>query len=115
MAPVVVVIMLVMARVGQRGPSTDMNVVIVSFDDHNIVCVFGVVMVIVVMIVVVMVVVAVAWIRGAAVESEVAIRPIDVDARTRIAFFLCQWLYCRRRKAMRTRMMRVDAQRQKRR
>jgi len=56
----------VMARVGQRGPSTDMNVVVVTFDDHNVVGVLRVMMVIVVvivvMIVVVMVVVAVAWI-----------------------------------------------------
>ena len=84
-----------MARVGQRGPSTDMNVVVVSLDDHNVVGVLRGVMVIMVMIVVVIAVVAVAWIRGAAVETDVAIRPIDVDVRTRTAVFLCQWLYCR--------------------
>ena len=56
-----------------------MNIVVVSFDDNNVVCVLRVVMVIVVVMVVV--VVAVAWIQGAAVESDVAIRPVDVDAR----------------------------------
>lgn len=96
-----------------------MDIIIVSFDDHNVVGVLRVMMVIivviVVMIVVVMVVVAVAWIRVAAVESDVTIRPVDVDARTRPAFFLCQWLYCRRRRAMLVRVMRIDAARQKRR
>ena len=57
-----------------------MNIVVVSFDDNNVVCVLRVVMVIVVVMVVV-VVVAVAWIQSAAVESDVAIRPVDVDAR----------------------------------
>lgn len=93
-----------------------MNVVIVSFDDHNIVGVLRVVMVIVVVIVVmiVVVVVAVTRIQGAAVESDVAIRPIDVDARARPVFFLCHWLCWRRRRAMLGRVMRIGAPRQER-
>ena len=74
-----------------------------------------IVVVIVVMIVVVIVVVAVAWIQNAAVESDVTIRPIDVDTGARLAFFLCQWLYCRRRRAMLVRVIRIGAPRQKRR
>jgi len=70
-----------------------MNIVIVSFDSNNIVSVLRVMMVIVVVIVVMIVVVmvvAVAWIQGAAVESDVTIHPVDVDVRARPAFFLCQ-------------------------
>jgi len=35
-----VVFVVAVTRVGQRGSSTDMNVVVVSFDNHNIVGVF---------------------------------------------------------------------------
>ena len=119
--PIVIVMMMVMvvamAGVGQRRPSTDMNGVTVSFDDHSVdvVCVLRVVTVIVVMIMVMMAVVAMAWVQGAAVESGVAVHPADVDVRTRPTFFLSQWLYCRRRRAVLARMMRIGAPSQKRR
>jgi len=95
-----------------------MDVVIVSFDDNNVVGVLQVMMVIVVVIIVMIVVVmvvAVARIQGAAVESDMTICPVDVDARARPAFFLCQWLYCRQRRAMLMRVLRIGALRQKRR
>ena len=34
---VMVVVVVMMTRVGQGGSSTDMNIVVVSFDDHYIV------------------------------------------------------------------------------
>jgi hypothetical protein len=34
---VVVVMMMAMTRVGQRGSSTDMNIIVVSLDNHNVV------------------------------------------------------------------------------
>jgi hypothetical protein len=67
-------------------------------------------MMIVVMITVVMVVMAVAGIRdrgwGTTFEICVAVRPVDVDVRSRPTFFLCKLLCCRRREAMFVRVMR---------
>ena len=37
MVGVVVMVVMAMVRVGQWGSSTDMDIVVVSFDDHNIV------------------------------------------------------------------------------
>ena len=89
----VVVMMVAMTRVGQRGSSTNMNIVVVSFDNHNVVVgVLRATMMIVVMVAVVMVVVAVAWIRdrgwGTTFGSCMAVRPIDVDVRSCPTFFL---------------------------
>ena len=76
------------------------------------------VIVVVIAVVVVVVVVAVAWIRsrnwGATVESDMAVRPIDVDARSGTTFLLCQLLCRGLRGAMLVRMMRIISPRQKR-
>lgn len=76
-------------------------------------------MVIVVMItMVVMVVVAVVWIWGwswgATVESDMAVRPVDVDVRAGLALFLCQLLCCCMIGTTLVRMMRGISPRQKR-
>ena len=97
---VVIVPVIAMFRVGKRGSSTDTNVVIISFDDHNVVGVLRTMMA-----PVMMVMVAVAWIRGrgrgggTTVKSDVAICPVDVDERSR-ATILRQLLCCCRLGAM---------------
>ena len=62
-------------------------------------------------IVMVVVVVAVAWIRDrgwrTTSESDVTVRPIDMDVRTRITFSLCRLLCCCRQGAMLIRMIRL--------
>jgi len=97
---VVIVSMIAMSRVGQRGSSTDMNIVVVSFDDHNVIGVLRTVMA-----PVMMAMVAVAWIRGrgrgggTTIKGDVAICPIDVDERS-CTMILRQLLCCCRLGAM---------------
>jgi hypothetical protein len=95
---IVVVVVMVVMRVGEGRPSADMNIIVVSFDDHNVVCVLGavVVVVVVVAVVVVVVVVTVTWIWdgnwGTTVESDVAVHPVDVNVGARFSLVLCRLL-----------------------
>jgi len=104
-----VAVVVAVTRVGQRGSSTDMNIVVVSFDNHNIVGVFRPVMTIAAMIVVVVVFVAVAWIRErgwrATTKSDMAVLPVDVDVRSRPRLSLCRLLCCCRHRVILVRMM----------
>jgi len=72
-----------------------MNVVVVSFDNYDIVRVLRAMTMIVVMVaVMVVMVVARIWDRRATVISDVAVHPIDMDVRSRPKFFLlscCSW------------------------
>ena len=89
--------------VGEGRPSADVNIIVVSFDDHNVVCVLGAVVVVAVVMVVV-VVVTVTWIWdgnwGTTVESNVAVHPVDVNVGARSSLVLCRLLYWRWRGAM---------------
>ena len=92
-----VVVMMVMTGVGQWRPSTDVNIIVVSLDDHNVVYVLRAMMMIVV-ITVMMVVVAVAvagireGVRGAAAESGVAVHRVNMNVRLRPRSLLCRLL-----------------------
>lgn len=72
-----------------------MNIIVVSFDNHNLVRVLRAMMMIV-MITVMMVVMAVAgvWdgIRGTTTVSDVAVHRVDVSVRSRPGSFLCRFL-----------------------
>lgn len=84
---------MVVTAVGQRRPSADVNIIVVSLDDHNIVGVLRPMMMIVV-ITVMIVVVAVVGIRegGATTEGDVAVHPLDVNVRSGPGSSLCRLL-----------------------
>jgi hypothetical protein len=92
---VVMMVVVVTVRVRQGGPSTDVNIVIIAFDDHHVVRVLGIVAVVVI-VMVVMMMVTVARIREggrrATLESDVAVHTIDVDEGFRPALSLHRWL-----------------------
>lgn len=93
-----VVVVMVVTRVGHWGSSIDVDIVVVSFDNHNVVSVLRAVVMIVVMVVVV-VVMSWIWEGGwrTTVKGDVAVCPIDMNVRTRPTFYLCRLLCCCRR------------------
>lgn len=81
-------VVVVMVRVGLWRPPTNMNIVIISFNNHNLVGLRAMMMMIVMITVVVVVVpVAVTWVRvgvwSTSTESGVAVRPVDMNERSR--------------------------------
>ena len=85
-----VVVMMMMTRFGLRKPSADVNIIVVSLDNQDVVRVLRAMMIVV--ITVMMVVVAVTGIREGGrrttTESNVAVHPVDMNVRSRPRFFL---------------------------